>query len=99
MPLDFQADAPWTISVWFKSTGSVGCLISKIEPVGRRRGWRCSGRRDTCISTVHQWGVDEIVAVTQEKLSQHDWHHAVIQYDGSHQSTGLRLIVDGRPLR
>lgn len=98
VPLDFQADAPWTISVWFKSTGSVGCLISKIEPVGRRRGLEVLWQKGHLhLHLVHQWGVDEIVAVTQEKLSQHDWHHAVIQYDGSHQSTGLRLIVDGRP--
>ena len=97
IPLGFNGDRPWTISVWFMPTASLGCLISKIEPSERRRGvevlWQ-KGRLQ--INLVHQWGVDEIAAITQEKVSQNEWHHVLIQYDGSRQGKGLRVKLDGR---
>ena len=97
IPLGLDADRPWTISVWFMPTASLGCLISKIEPSERRRGvevlWQ-KGRLQ--INLVHHWGVDEIAAITQQKLTQNEWHHVLIQYDGSRQGTGLRVNLDGR---
>jgi hypothetical protein len=97
IPSDFDADRPWTISVWFKPEASLGCLLSKIEPTERRRGievlWQ-KGRLQ--INLVHQWGVDEITAVTQQKLPQGPWQHALIQYDGSRKGAGLRLKINGQ---
>ena len=97
IPLGFDADRPWTVSAWFMPTGSLGCVISKIEPSERRRGvevlWQ-KGRLH--INLVHQWGVDEISAITREKLSLNEWHHVLIQYDGSRKGTGLCVYLDGR---
>jgi hypothetical protein len=42
-PTGFDADRPWTIGLWVKADGSLGCPLSLIEPAGfRRRIPRCS---------------------------------------------------------
>ena len=93
----FNADQPWTISVWARPSSSLGCLFSKIEPTERRRGleliWQ-KGRLQ--LNLVHRWGADEIVANTRDAVSASDWHHILLEYDGTKQAAGLRIIVDGR---
>ncbi len=93
----FNADRAWTISVWLKPLGSLGCVWSKIEPTDPRRGvemiWQ-KGRLQ--IHLVHRWSVDEIAAATREAMSSNDWHHVLVSYDGTRRAAGLRVIIDGR---
>ncbi len=93
----FRPDAPWTISVWSLPTGSLGCLLSKIEPEGRRRGleilWQ-KGRYQ--INLIDEWGVKGLSVVTQTPVTSGKWHHLVVTHDGSLRSSGLKVLVDGQ---
>ncbi|MCO6455513.1 MAG: DUF1553 domain-containing protein, partial [Pirellulaceae bacterium] len=94
----WDADQPWSVSLWTRPTGSLGCLWSRIEPQGRRRGvellWQKGRLR---VHLVHRWGADEIVATSRDALPSGDWHHVLLAYDGSRQGAGLRLTIDGHP--
>lgn len=96
IPSDFDADRPWTISVWFKAESALGCLFSKIEPTDGRKGIEVLWMKGKLfVNLIHQWGVDEITAVTAYGLPQSQWLHLMVQYDGSRKASGLRLTYNG----
>lgn len=94
-PLD--VDQPWTISVWVRPSGSLGCLWSKIQPAADRRGieliWQ-KGRLQ--LNLVHRWGVDEISMSTRDAVSSGQWHHILVINDGTRKASGLRIVIDGQ---
>jgi Protein of unknown function (DUF1553)/Protein of unknown function (DUF1549)/Planctomycete cytochrome C/Concanavalin A-like lectin/glucanases superfamily len=94
----FDADKPWTISVWMNADCSLACVLSKIEPVGDRRGleviWQ-KGRLQ--INLVQQWSVNGIEVVTDEPMSGKRWHHLLLSYDGKRKAKGLSVYIDGLP--
>lgn len=93
----FDADAPWTIGLWLKGEGALGCVLSKIEPMGNRRGlemiWQ-KGRLQ--VNLVNRWGVSAIETVTVTPISGKTWHQVVLGYDGKRKASGLQLFIDGK---
>jgi len=93
----FDADKPWTISLWVSADGSLSCPLSLIEPQGDRRGveviWQ-KGRAQ--VNLVHRWGVSAIEVATVEAMTSKSWHHLAISHDGSRKAAGLRVFMDGK---
>jgi hypothetical protein len=54
------------------------------------------------VRLVHQWPDDAIEVQTKERVPLtfyvSNWHHIVVNYDGSGKAAGLRLYLDGKPL-
>ncbi len=98
LPLDVDLDQAWTLSLWAQATGSLGCLLSKIQPDGDRRGlevlWQ-KGRFQ--IHLVHRWGASALSLVTRDPLPSGVWHQLVLRYDGSGRAAGLSVFVNGKP--
>jgi hypothetical protein len=94
----FDPDRPWTIGLWLRAEGSLGCPLSLIEPEGDRRGleliWQ-KGRLQ--VNLVHRWGASAIEVATVEALGAKAWHHVVVRYDGSRTAGGLEVYFDGKP--
>ncbi len=94
---NFEADKPWTISLWVNADGSLSCPLSLIEPQGDRRGieiiWQ-KGRAQ--VNLVHRWGVSAIEVSTVESMTSKSWHHLAISHDGSRKASGLRVFMDGK---
>jgi hypothetical protein len=95
----FDPDLPWTAAIWIHPSSSLGCIWSKIQPTGDRRGieliWQ-KGRLQ--LNLVHRWGASELRAVTREPLPSGRWHHLLVQYDGSRKASGLQMIINGEPM-
>ncbi|MGE0607816.1 MAG: DUF1553 domain-containing protein [Pirellulales bacterium] len=97
-PPSFSADGPWTIGLWLAPDSSLGCLLSKIEPEGDRRGLEVLWQKGRCtVNLVHQWGTNAVELVTRHAVSSQQWHQLVVAYDGSRQAAGLLLYIDGQP--
>lgn len=90
-------DRPWSVGLWIKPTGSLNCVLSKVEPTGARRGvellW-AKGRLK--LNLVHQWGAEAIEVATKEAVAKSGWRHVVIRSDGSQKAAGISLFVDGK---
>ena len=94
----FDPDQPWTIGFWCQPSGSLGCLLSKIEPLGDRRGIEVLLAKGILkIHLNHGWGVDGIEVATQRAISNAQWHHIAISYDGSRSARGVQVTIDGKP--
>jgi hypothetical protein len=91
-------DGPWTLAIWCRPSSSLGCLWSKIEPTGRRRGieliWQ-KGRLQ--LNLVHHWGDRMLAVTTREPVTTGNWHQVVVTYDGSQRASGIRIYLDGQP--
>jgi hypothetical protein len=96
---DWNLDAPWSLGIWLKGEGSLGCVLSRIEPADQRRGleilWQ-KGRLQ--IHLVHHWGVAALEMVTADPLPSKVWHHVVLSSDGLQKSAGFKVFVNGRPV-
>jgi hypothetical protein len=77
----------------------LGCLWSKIEPQGRRRGveliWQ-KGRLQ--VNLVHRWGENELTVSTRKVLASGQWHHVLVSYAGAGRSPALNVVIDGHPV-
>ena len=94
----FDVDLPWTIGFWVKPDGSLSCLLSKIEPQGRRRGLEFLLQKGRVrVNLVERWGARTIETGTRESLTSSQWHQVVVTYDGSRSAAGLSVLVDGTP--
>ena len=53
------------------------------------------------VRLVHQWPEDAIEVQTRERVPLtfyvSNWHHFIVNYDGSGKAAGLRLYLDGKP--
>lgn len=95
---NFEVDSPWSIGFWMKPDGSLSCLLSKIEPKGRRRGLEVLLQKGHLyVNLIERWGTRAIEVSTREPVAARQWHHVVVCYDGSRTSNGLRVLVDGVP--
>jgi phosphatidylethanolamine-binding protein (PEBP) family uncharacterized protein len=93
---DFALDAPWSIGFWMKPNGALSCLLSKIEPTGKRRGFEVLLQKGRVgVNLVDHWGVRAIEISTRKPVAARQWHHVVVAYDGSQNAQGLRVLIDG----
>ncbi len=94
--LSLDSDSPWSVAVWLKAEGSLGCVLSKIEPQGNRRGFEVIWQKGRLqVNLVHRWGSQALEVMTKEPVLGTDWHYVVISYDGSRRAGGLKVFMDG----
>ncbi|MBI5774484.1 MAG: DUF1553 domain-containing protein [Verrucomicrobia bacterium] len=94
--LPLEADRPWSIGLWIKPTGSLNCILSKIEPTGERRGFEIVWQKGQLqINLVHRWVASAIEVTTKDAMKRADWHQVIVSYDGSRKAAGVRVFVDG----
>ncbi len=94
--VSLEADKPWSIGLWMKPTGSLNCVLSKIDPAGDRRGFELIWQKGQLqINLVHRWVASAIEILVKDAMKRSDWHHVAVSYDGSMKAAGVRVYVDG----
>jgi cytochrome c553 len=95
----FEADQPFTISVWVRPTGTeAGTVLSKMDESDAFRGYDLILEQGkVAVHVVHHWPDRAFKVITNQPLELEAWHHLAVTYDGSRRSTGVRLFVDGQP--
>ena len=95
--LTLDSDEPWTISLWASVEGtSLACILSKIMPVGDRRGLEIiwlKGRLK--IALIHNRDENAIQIVTRTPTAANRWNHLALTYDGSKRASGLKVYING----
>jgi hypothetical protein len=91
-------DAAWTFGLWVDCEASLAAPLSKIEPLGDRRGLELLWQRGQLgVNLIHRWNENSIEVQTPERLPTNRWNHVAVRYDGSKQARGVTVFVNGRP--
>ncbi len=95
---DFEADQPFTIATWiWVPDNANGALISRMDEANDYRGWDLwmqNGRIGTHI--ISKWPGNGLKIVSKSNIPTKKWVHAVITYDGSSKTDGVKIYVDGK---
>ena len=103
---DFNHDtgsySKFTISFWFKTddtdfSGEAKALISKYDIGENKREWNVRIHTDGVIYVyVSSNGTNALANVTSYTVSDTNWHHFIMRYDGSQSATSRCIaFVDG----
>ncbi|GAB2765923.1 DUF1553 domain-containing protein [Rhabdobacter roseus] len=100
----FERNQPFSVSVWLNlhDPAVSGSLIHKSNGVfNGYRGWNvfrlADGRLRFMIS--HIWPEDAIELQTLDKFPLNQWTHLAFTYDGLSKARGVKLYVNGKPVR
>src|SRR5205823_11092045 len=73
-----------------------GAFFSRMDDQNDFRGWDLwlqNGRVGTHI--VSKWPGDAIKVVSNNPIKTNQWTHVFVTYDGSSQSSGVKVYIDG----
>ena len=75
-------------------------LLARQDTDGSNRGWSISFEDSLpSFRLVHRWPEDCIHVTAAEKIPDSQFSHITFTYDGSAKASGVKLYVDGRPVR
>ncbi|HEV7351350.1 DUF1553 domain-containing protein [Telluribacter sp.] len=100
----FERHQPFSVSIWLnlRDASINGSLFHKSNGVfNGYRGWNMfrlpDGRLRLFIS--HIWPEDAIELQTVDKFPLNKWTQLAFTYDGLSKASGVRIYVDGKPVR
>lgn len=99
--LDFERTSAFSISCWFKRTRSSVSefLIAKQESSGNARGYTIlipsDDNKITFVLRNNTASSGRIIADSSSAITDTNWHHVVVTYDGSSATSGITIYLDG----
>lgn len=99
--LDFERTDAFSISLWFKRTrsGVSEFLIAKQESSGNFRGYTVllpsDDNKITFLLRHSLAGYGRLIVDGTTAITDTNWHHAVVTYDGSSSTSGVKIYLDG----
>lgn len=99
---EVERDSQFSYGVWFWRDGSSNqALFAKMDAKLGVRGWDlfidASGK--PMAHLIHNWPDNAIRVDGQESIPEKTWTHVFVTYDGSSKAVGVKLYVDGKPVR
>lgn len=96
----FDRTDPFSLSLWFKieDPDSFGPLMAKTSGLfDGNRGYHVFLNPDHTFSSslVHVGPANQLSIKTKDVVTNSEWHHVVMAYDGSSRAAGLKLFLDG----
>ena len=100
----FERSDPFSISIWYKALKDSlnGPIFSKTGGFANGfRGYELLIREDGSLAGLmsHTWPANAIEVHTEEAIPVGEWVHLVMSYDGSSKASGLKLYMDGKPMK
>jgi mono/diheme cytochrome c family protein len=95
---DFERDQSFTVSLWVRpSSGNQGgALIARMDESNDFRGWDVWMENGAVgMHLINKWPGNALKAVSQKRLTENQWHHVAITYDGSSKIEGLKIFING----
>ncbi|MBK1854602.1 DUF1553 domain-containing protein [Verrucomicrobiaceae bacterium 5K15] len=96
---DFERDQAFSFSAWMKAPhGFSGAPIAKMHTQESHRGydlWCEQGH--LAVHLIHAWPQDFIKVTTVKTYPKNKWFHVTVSYDGSSQSDGVKIYINGKP--
>ena len=90
----------FTLSAWIHPAEASGTIISRASDEPEGKGFSLvlrDGRLGA--NLIQRWLDDGVRVQSEETVPLNQWSHVILTYDGSRLASGVRLYLDGRPLR
>ncbi len=87
----------FTLAAWVLPRGKQGTIVSRMLDVPQGAGYAVTladGRLQ--VNFVVRWLDDALRVETEAPLTENDWQHVVVSYDGTRVASGVKVYVDGR---
>ena len=101
--LDFTNTDAFSISCWFKRTrsGVSEFLVSKQDSTSNARGYTLlipfDDNKVTVVIRNNTASSGRLIVDCTTAITNTNWHHIVMTYDGSSSVSGINLYLDGNP--
>ncbi|MDE1824836.1 MAG: LamG domain-containing protein [Candidatus Micrarchaeota archaeon] len=96
--LNFERTNPFSISVWFSTSGINAAILGKDTWGGTDQGWQLeiesSGVVD--LTLLNTYPSNYVMVRANQVTNDGKWHHLVATYDGSSKASGIKLYIDGQ---
>ena len=101
---NFHRHEPFTLSLWLQTPEASNRAVI----LHRSRAWTDAGSRGYELlledgrpkwSLIHFWPGDAISIRAVDPLPLHQWVHVTVSNDGSSRAAGLRIFINGQPVR
>ncbi|MBL8755162.1 MAG: DUF1553 domain-containing protein [Planctomycetes bacterium] len=97
--LELRADAAFTVSAWIRLTDDGrsrgGAIVGKVDEAAKGRGWSLTVDDLRLAVTLTGGQRDSLRVEARDRFAFDKWYHVAFCYDGSRQTRGLSLFVDG----
>jgi mono/diheme cytochrome c family protein len=95
---DFDGDSPLAIFAWVNPAAPEnGAILSKMDESAGHRGYDLlleNGKLTTHL--IHQWPGNAIKVSAKQPITQDEWHHVALVYDGGRSAAAVKIYVDGQ---
>lgn len=97
---DFEREQAFSYGCWINAKSISGAPIARMDDGNGHRGY------DLYLSNgmlaahfIHHWPENALKVKAKADLKPNQWHHVFVTYDGAGKPDGVRLYVDGKPLK
>ncbi len=98
---DFGFYDRFTLAAWFRADDAQGgTILSRMTDTARADGYSVvlkDGRIQ--VNLVKRWLDDALRLETETAVRPGEWHHVAVTYDGTRVGTGVKVYLDGVPVK
>jgi hypothetical protein len=90
----------FSLAAWVLPRRPNGTIVSRMLDEPRGAGYsvtRVNGRLQ--VNLVVRWLDDAIRVETEATLAENVWQHITVSYDGSRVAAGVKVYIDGKPMK
>jgi hypothetical protein len=90
----------FTLSAWINPASGDGPIVTRTREVAHASGYGlylAGGKLQ--FNLVLRWLDDALRVETERKLELNKWHHVAASYDGSRSVEGVKMYIDGQPVK
>ncbi|MFN3150382.1 DUF1553 domain-containing protein [Bremerella sp.] len=95
----FDNTQSFSYGAWIRPGGNMsGAVLARMNDGNSHRGydlWLQNG--NVGMHLIHSWPSNALKVVTKTPLKKDEWQHVFITYDGSQESKGVKVFVNGQP--
>ena len=100
---DFEKNQKFSYGGWIKAArnGVFGGIIARMDEKGGYRGWDLwQNDLGLAVHIIDAWPDNGIKVTTRRNvLKPKQWQHVFVTYDGSAKPDGIKMFVDGKPVK
>jgi hypothetical protein len=91
---------PFSISLWIEPQNLNGALLGRMAEAVEAEGYNLTLEQGKLqLNLVKRWLDESLRVETVEALDQRRWQHVLVTYDGSRVAAGVKMYIDGHPVK